>query len=83
MSDGLATIIAALARIERKQGIYEQIENNILGTLETQNRLLVDLHKALRMPARPSETAETLKAILAELQAQSGLLHRPPDEPEC
>jgi hypothetical protein len=81
MSDD--AILAALARIERKQGIYEQIENNILGTLETQNRLLVDLHQALQAPARPSDTAETLKAILAELQAQSGLLRQPSDEPEC
>ncbi|MGH6797085.1 MAG: hypothetical protein ACREDI_01700, partial [Roseiarcus sp.] len=60
MNEDFALILAALARIERKQGIYELIENNILGTLETQNRLLVDLHNALRAPARPSETAETL-----------------------
>jgi hypothetical protein len=81
MSDD--AIIAALARIERKQSIYERVVNLILGSLENQTRMLAEIHAALAAPARPSETAETLKAILAELQAQSGLLHEAPAKPEC
>jgi hypothetical protein len=81
MSDD--AILAALARIERKQSIYERVVNLILGSLENQTRMLAEIHEALAAPARPSETAETLKAILAELQAQSGLLHEAPTKPEC
>jgi hypothetical protein len=77
------TILAALARLERKQGIYERVVSLILGSLENQNRMLAEIHAALAAPARPSETAETLKAILAELQAQSGLLHEAPAKPKC
>jgi hypothetical protein len=77
------TILAALARIERKQGIYERVVDLILGSLENQNRMLTEIHTALAAPARPSETAETLKAILAELQAQSGLMYEAPAKPEC
>jgi len=81
MSDD--AILAALARIERKQSIYERVVNLILGSLENQTRMLAEIHAALTAPARPSETAVTLKAILAELQAQSGLLHEAPAKPEC
>jgi len=77
------TILAALARIERKQGIYERVVDLILGSLENQTRMLAEIHGALAAPAQPSETAETLKAILTELQVQSGLLHEAPAKPEC
>ena len=81
MSDD--AILAALARLERKQGIYDRVVNLILGSLENQTRMLAEIHAVLAAPAPPSDTAETLKAILAELQAQSGLMHETPVKPEC
>lgn len=75
---------AALARIERKQAIYEQIVARILGTLEVQTKMLGEMRALLQMPAGRSETAETLRDILAELRLQSGaLLDGSADQPEC
>ena len=67
-------ILTALARIEQRQSVYEQVVHRILGCLEIHNEKLDAILEAATVEPGPSPVAEALAALLTATQEQTRLL---------
>lgn len=64
----------ALARIEERQAVYEQVAHRILSMMEVHNEKLDAILEAATREPGPSPAAEALAAILVAMQEQTRLL---------
>lgn len=71
-------ILAALEQIEQRQGVHEQVLGRLVDMLMIHNEKLDAILDAATRDPGPSAVAETLNAILVELQEQAGLLREMP-----
>ncbi len=67
-------LAAALARVEERQAIYEQVAHRMIGMMEVHNEKLDAILEAATVEPGPSPVAETLAAILVATQEQTRLL---------
>jgi len=67
-------LAAALARVEERQAIYEQVAHRLIGMMEVHNEKLDAILEAATVEPGPSPVAEALAAILVATQEQTRLL---------
>ena len=67
-------LAAALARVEERQAVYEQVAHRMIGMMEVHNEKLDAILKAATVEPGPSPVAEALAAILVATQEQTRLL---------
>lgn len=67
-------LAAALARVEERQAVYEQVAHRMIGMMEVHNEKLDAILKAATVESGPSPVAEALAAILVATQEQTRLL---------
>ena len=68
----------ALARIEERQAVYEQVAHRMIDMMEVHNEKLDAILKAATREPGPSPVAEALTAILTATQEQTRLLFNLP-----
>ena len=78
-TDSLGDITAALARIEQRQTVHEQVAGRVLDILAIHNEKLDSILEAAAREPGPSPVFGVLTEILESLRAQESLLAELPD----
>jgi hypothetical protein len=78
-ANALADLLAAVKRIEARQGAFDQALRRLMGALDIHNEKLDAILQAATREPGPSPVAAMLAEILTTMQDQARLLEDLPD----